>query len=339
MDLVDIPLMGNKFIWFNLDGSACSRLDRFLISDSLLDLWKVKGIMVGERSLSDHCPIWLAGNFVDRGPKPFKMFKCWFDHEEFLPFVEKEWKAMDIRGKYGFILKEKLYILKAKLKSWNREVFGVLDLNVDKAVSTLNDLDLFVDNAGRGDFWSDILSSNRVKASKDVWEAMLRRESMLCQNSRCRWIQQGDANSKYFHSFMRGRFRRNNIVSLNSDGGLLEDVDVIKDEVFEHFKHRFSEPCMGRPVLDGVGFNALSVEESKILEESFYMEEIKNIIWLSDCEKSLGPDGFPLGFFKKTWSFVNKELFYFVQEFYRQGSLPRAATASFWALIPKVDCP
>ncbi|XP_058754054.1 uncharacterized protein LOC131627226 [Vicia villosa] len=224
---------------------------------------------------------------------------------------------MDIRGKHGFILKEKLRILKVKLKTWNREVFGVLDLKVDKAVSTLNDLDLFVANAGRGDFWCDTLSSNRVKASKEVWEVMLRRESMLCQKSRCRWIQEGDANSKFFHSFMRGRLRRNNIVSLNSNGGLLEDVEAIKDEVFDHFKHRFSELCMGRPVLDEVGFNGLSVEESKILEEQFSMEEIKNIVWLSDCEKSPGLDGFPLGFFKKSWSFVNKELFCFVQELYK----------------------
>ncbi|CAI8597259.1 unnamed protein product [Vicia faba] len=136
LDLVDVPLMGNKFTWFNLEGGACSRLDRFLISWELCDLWKIKEIMVGEWSLLDHYPLLLVGNHVDWGPNPFKLFKCSFDHEEFLPFVENVWNYMVIRGKAGFILKEKLCILKSKLKLWNKEVFGVLDLNVDKAAST-----------------------------------------------------------------------------------------------------------------------------------------------------------------------------------------------------------
>lgn len=57
MDLVGVPLMGRNFTGFNLEGSACSRLDRFLISDQLFDLWKIEGLMVGDISLSDHCPI------------------------------------------------------------------------------------------------------------------------------------------------------------------------------------------------------------------------------------------------------------------------------------------
>ncbi|XP_058742110.1 uncharacterized protein LOC131614557 [Vicia villosa] len=214
-----------------------------------------------------------------------------------------EWKALKIGGKPGFILKEKLRILKSRLISWNKEVFGMLDLNVDKAVSSLNDLDSFVANVGSGDVWCDSVSSSRRMASKE------------------------------------GRFRRNNIVSLNSDEGLLTEVETIKKEIFDHFKNRFFEPRFSRSVLDGVGFKGLSEEESMLLEVLFSLEEIKNIVWLSDCDKSPGPDGFPLGFFKKTWSFVKNELLSFVQEFYIRGSLPRATTASFLAFIPKVVCP
>lgn len=44
-------------------------------------------------------------------------------------------------GTYGFVVKEKMKKLKEKLKWWNKEVFGVLDLNIEKFVKDLNGLD------------------------------------------------------------------------------------------------------------------------------------------------------------------------------------------------------
>ncbi|KAI5417416.1 hypothetical protein KIW84_042139 [Lathyrus oleraceus] len=90
-----------------------------------------------------------------------------------------------------------------------------------------------------------------------------------------------------------------------------------------------------RPTLDGLIFNVLSVEDRDLLEAPFQVDEIKEIVWLSDCDKSPDPDGFPLGFLKKCWNFVKEDVVNFVQEFYVRGVLPRSATAYFLALIPK----
>ena len=40
---------------------------------------------------------------------------------------------------------------------------------------------------------------------------------------------------------MKGRFRRNNILGLNSNFGRLEEVEEIKLIVLNHFKKHFSE--------------------------------------------------------------------------------------------------
>ncbi|XP_058784972.1 uncharacterized protein LOC131659864 [Vicia villosa] len=118
MELHDLPVLGNRFTWFNLVGSACSRIDRFLISEGL-----VNRQVVGERSVSDHFPIRLNGVVKDWGPKPFKLFKCWLNHDGFKPFLEEGWKALsNIRGKPGFVIKEKLSKLKALIRIWNKEV-------------------------------------------------------------------------------------------------------------------------------------------------------------------------------------------------------------------------
>ncbi|MCI24910.1 reverse transcriptase, partial [Trifolium medium] len=60
MEVVDIPMMGKKFTWSNSDGSAMSRLDRFLLSDGFIEKGSITNQWVGNRDISDHCPIWLG---------------------------------------------------------------------------------------------------------------------------------------------------------------------------------------------------------------------------------------------------------------------------------------
>lgn len=36
-ELIDLPLVGRKYTWYRSDGVVMSRLDRFLVSDELLN--------------------------------------------------------------------------------------------------------------------------------------------------------------------------------------------------------------------------------------------------------------------------------------------------------------
>ncbi|XP_058775955.1 uncharacterized protein LOC131650251 [Vicia villosa] len=90
IDLVDIPCKGKKFTWYSGNGLAMSRIDRFLVSEVVVDRWVLVGQLVGERDISDHCPVWLVKDNINWGPKPFKFNDEWFSLNSFLPFVEKE---------------------------------------------------------------------------------------------------------------------------------------------------------------------------------------------------------------------------------------------------------
>lgn len=46
-------------------------------------------------------------------------------------------------------------------------------------------------------------------------------------------------------------------------------------------------------------FNLLSEANINILEEPFTLEELKDVIWNYDSEKSQGPDVFNMVFYKK----------------------------------------
>src|SRR4051812_17809670 len=134
MGVVDVPCVGGRFTWFKDNGKAMSRIDRFLVSRNLIDKWGVVDQRIGTREVSDHVPISLVCGSVDWGPKPFIFNNTWFTHKDFLNFVHEEWSKMIVKGRGDFVLFEKLKGLKERLKWWNREIFGWVDLKVSEEV-------------------------------------------------------------------------------------------------------------------------------------------------------------------------------------------------------------
>lgn len=51
------------------------------------------------------------------------------------------WKELKVEGWMTPIVKEKLKCVKEKVKVWNREVYGALDLNIESIVKELNVLE------------------------------------------------------------------------------------------------------------------------------------------------------------------------------------------------------
>ncbi|GAU10900.1 hypothetical protein TSUD_426720, partial [Trifolium subterraneum] len=78
-NLVDLPLCGRKFTWFRGNGLSMNRLDRFLLSGEWCLTWPNCTQVARMRGLSDHCPLVLAENEEEWGPRPSRMLKCWKD--------------------------------------------------------------------------------------------------------------------------------------------------------------------------------------------------------------------------------------------------------------------
>lgn len=92
MELIDLQLLGRRFTWQKADGSAMSRLDRFLLSEAWIEAWEVEAQWALNRDVSDHCPILLKQGAQDWGPKPFRFNNCWLGHPDFRKVVEKCWE-------------------------------------------------------------------------------------------------------------------------------------------------------------------------------------------------------------------------------------------------------
>ncbi|XP_058776630.1 uncharacterized protein LOC131650952 [Vicia villosa] len=288
---------------------------------------EIIGQFIGDRDLSDHCPIWLLSDKSNWGPKPFRFNNEWFSKYYFIPFVEKEWNSLKVGERGDFVLKEKLKLFKEKLKWWNKEVFGKFDLEMEGGVRDINIADQKLDSDDIDHFNENL--DKRREACCRFWKNLGIRENMLLKKSKLKWIQEGDSNSGFFHKVMKEKRRRNHIGPIFTSGGVVDSVEEVKEAVFNNFCNKFIDSEEERPVLDGVDFKSLSVEEAVGLEKPFLDSEIKEAIWDCGGDKSPGPDGYSFLFFKKCWNIIKEDFINFFKHFFEGSSISKAISSSF----------
>lgn len=72
--------------------------------------------------------------------------------------------------------------------------------------------------------------------------------SLIRQNSRVRWLKEGDTNTSYFHGSLSVRRRSNRLVALKVDDLWVEEVSQIKADVKKFFSNIYLEESWKRPL-------------------------------------------------------------------------------------------
>ncbi|XP_068478909.1 uncharacterized protein [Phaseolus vulgaris] len=142
------------------------------------------------------------------GPKPFRTLDVWQRETSFK--VRSKWNNYEIFGFGMIVLKEKLKRLKAYIKIWNKEVFGNVNQEVEKLSKRVQELDDKDDESGLsegGRLERKILLANLSKSR-------LKQEVIAFQKEKCKWVKQGDLNTKYFHAVTRWRRIKNGMNGL-----------------------------------------------------------------------------------------------------------------------------
>ncbi|GKV27862.1 hypothetical protein SLEP1_g36982 [Rubroshorea leprosula] len=300
--LVDLPLIGRKFTWYQPNGNCMSRLDRFLFSEEWLLNWTELKQWGLPRTLLDHCPILVKDETRNWGPKPFKFFNVWLQDHVFREMTEKQWNSFNIQGWGGYVLKEKLKLLKNSMKEWTRSHVQEVDKKIEEAKDNIAKLDC----KGELQQLTEEESSLKRDLLLNLWENIQKKEEMARQKSRMMWMKEGDANTSFFHRCIKSRWRRNEINSLMVNGKTLHEVEELKQGVTEYFKNLFTAEDWKRPILEGVHFNKISETEKGLLTEPFLEAKVKAAVWNCDSDKAPGPDGLSFGFLKAEWEVVKK---------------------------------
>lgn len=188
-------------MWYMPNGRCKSRLDRMMVNNAWIGWWPSACLKGLQRSVSDHCPIFLESKDLDWGPKPFRFINAWLSHPEFKEFVGTVWKSYQIIGWGGFIVKEKLKLLRKDLKVWNTQVFGSIKQKIGELKNKIQKLDFIDDALGLDD--GEILC--RKECTAELFRTLNLRNNLNAQKARKRWLQDGDLNSKFFHRIVNFR--------------------------------------------------------------------------------------------------------------------------------------
>ncbi|GKV43845.1 hypothetical protein SLEP1_g51093 [Rubroshorea leprosula] len=297
--LMDLPLLGRKYTWYQPNGQCMSRLDRFLFNDEWLTKWldlKQWGL---HRSLSDHSPILVKNEAHNWGPKPFKFFNAWLHNPRFTEMVAAKWRETSVQGWGGFILKEKLKMTKEFLRVWSKSSLQEVDRKIEESKEEMNRIDEKAETCSLTKEDLFLRSSHYTKLLKNINEI--------------------------------------NVISIG--GKELRQVGDIKQGVMKYFENLFTDEGWTRPKLEGLKFRTISEADRCMLIEPFTEEEVKTVVWNCDSTKALGPDGFTFGFIKNEWEVIKVDIMEFLKDFHNNRKLVRGSNASFLVLIPKTENP
>ncbi|GKD42980.1 RNA-directed DNA polymerase, eukaryota, partial [Tanacetum coccineum] len=150
--LVEVPLGGSAFTWSHKSATKMSKIDRFLISDGLMNTCPNINAITLERYLSDHRPILFRESTYDYGPIPFRFYHHWLALDGFDNFVIDIWrntpgdKSNAMRN-----LMYKLKFLKVRIRGWLSRNRNSTKAEITRLIGELAKLDEVIDNGNATD--------------------------------------------------------------------------------------------------------------------------------------------------------------------------------------------
>jgi hypothetical protein len=153
----------------------------------------------------------------------------------------------------------------------------------------------------------------------------------LRQRARVRDLQEGDANSKYFHMKANAR-RRKHLISI-------ADKLELATDYFSEVIGSAASPQRALN-LEELELPALSATQSTMVEAPFTREEIRKVIMDMPTDRAPGPDGFSGLFFRLCWQIIAEDLLAALTHVYKgQVHNFRKLNSSILILLPKKENP
>lgn len=139
--------------------------------------------------------------------------------------------------------------------------------------------------------------------TREFNEILKREEDCWKLKSRIQWINDGDANTNFFHTSTTNRRNRNKILGLNdSVGNWAFDTIIINKTILQHYQKVYTtEHNLSSFSAPPHCNQALTPENKSTIGRALSREEIKNVMFSFQPLKSPGPDGLHPLFFQIFW--------------------------------------
>ncbi|KAL8463020.1 hypothetical protein ACS0TY_033873 [Phlomoides rotata] len=214
----------------------------------------------------------------------------WLTRHLFVPMVAASWAQIVTSNNPIHLVTHKLKRLKATLRIWNKDTFRNIYVEMEQASDALNAIQ--AESALLGD------SDDRLFAEIDC---TIRLNTALTHH------QDGDRNTKFFHTMNIIHKTSFGLSSLIVDGELTFDPGIISDSIVQFYtelftaldQDTFDDTVLGefiQPMVNPVDNDMLTAMPS--------VAEIKWTVFDMAPSSSPGPDGFGGSFYHACWDII-----------------------------------
>jgi len=154
----------------------------------------------------------------------------------------------------------------------------------------------------------------------EIYRESRKEEEEARMKSRKLWLKAGDKNTTFFHNNMKVRRARNQIDKIQVENQEIKGVEEIKKAAYKHFKNLLlatEETAEYEEILQHTK-KKIKKEQNKDMCKDLTEEEIVEAIWSLHPDKSPGPDGFTIAFYRNHWNTIRKDFLRMVKKCFKK---------------------
>ena len=159
------------------------------------------------------------------------------------------------------------------------------------------------------------------------------------QQSKIRWLREGDANTAFFHASKRARRVCNTIRNIEANDTLVTDQQNIIQLFIDRYRHLYNLQNHIRNIPADLFTPAIMVSENQQLCTLASMDELRTVITNLNPNRAPGVDGFNGAFYHSSWTIIATVLQAAVNNILRSGKLLAQVNHTLLYLIPKKTIP
>ncbi|XP_010667214.1 uncharacterized protein LOC104884289 [Beta vulgaris subsp. vulgaris] len=346
LELCDLPFHGPRFTWSNNrtdSGPIMERLDKAYASLGWLDEFPLTIVQNLPIVQSDHAPIWLQTNpQTTKSFRPYQIENWCLKYPEVIQAIHKIWQ-LRIVGSPMYTLARRLDLLRKRLKVWCLDKRMFWGINWRKVFTELQHQDNQVNTVTQG--------VSLVLRHRSLMEEASLALSFWHQRIKDRHLKLGDVPSKFLFNRLSQKKQQNYVYMLKTSAGeWVENQTTIAQMLSSYFQDLYKASERGVSdirtrgeeidlALRELNLPCLSQEESQTLLSSITDQEIRDAIFDVANDKSPGPDGVPLEFYKLHWENIGPSVRLAIKRFFTTGHILHEWNKTLLVLIPMVTPP
>ncbi|KAL9670344.1 hypothetical protein QQ045_007895 [Rhodiola kirilowii] len=332
-DHSDIESSGFFYTWCNKSSLPENRiwckLDRVIGNSEWFDQFPESSVVYLPPTMSDHSPVVVCWSSRPVRKAAFRYCNFWENLEEYADKVTNYWRSSRDCNNL-FMVQDKLKAMKRMMKNEFVNVTRGMDRRVDLLRENLCEAQKLAEQHPT----NSTMLQREQELAKEFRKVKRYQHIFYQQRAKVKWLREGDTNTKYYHSILKGRRARNNIKSV-----LCNNRIMTSDHISEYFKSILAETKECNRIKAKVinRGNKVADSQCRSLIREATNKEIQNVLCKIEVDKSPGPDGFSASFFRKNWSLVGKEFCNGIRHCLKYNALPKGVNTAYTAWIPKTN--